>query len=237
MPAKNNNLLLLCASPLIALPMTHTPESNRKSKARYRECREWIRLAVEVVTLLIVGWYAVTNSLMYGEMVTANKQGKDAVAAAKTSADAAVGASRAWLIPIGQKANPVNGAFNIWIYFANEGKTPAIQIQGTEEYDVNSAREFGEGCESITTQWSETEAIKLPNEVFGLAASHIPSERGEKKRLLRIHGCVWYTDVITSTERSTEFCYMVTYMTNQFAVVIQCLPDPSNPRKPVLVFH
>src|SRR6266851_3489929 len=59
----------------------HSPNRDHETKYRCRERREWIKLTVEIVTLLLVGWYAVTNRLMYGQMVAANGHSKHAAEA------------------------------------------------------------------------------------------------------------------------------------------------------------
>lgn len=50
------------------------PPSQNKSKRRCREGREWVRLGVEILTLIVVGIYAVINHGMYAQMVQQNKQ-------------------------------------------------------------------------------------------------------------------------------------------------------------------
>jgi hypothetical protein len=98
------------------------PPRKNKSARRCREGREWIRLGVEVLTLIVVGIYAVINDGMYSQMVWQNKQARQQFKAAQrpyVTIGRPDGTFMAWKVLHGGQAGIVT------IYFQNIGNTIA----------------------------------------------------------------------------------------------------------------
>jgi hypothetical protein len=60
--------------------------------------------------------------------------------------------------------------------------------------------------------WKAESSIVLKDEPFLLTLQGTPAEwtapLTRNIRIMFVHGCIWYTDVVTNSERTTEFCYM-----------------------------
>jgi hypothetical protein len=127
--------------------------------------------------------------------------------ATEDTASAAVGANRAWVVPaaFSDSVEPIN------ITFQNAGKTPAVEVSATAEYDLAAATALENGCDRLkSTKWKSNASIVLGGSPFSITLQSVPPEwkapiADLSTRWLLIHGCVWYTDVLTNRQRTTEF--------------------------------
>jgi hypothetical protein len=128
--------------------------------------------------------------------------------ASKLSADAAVASTRAWLIPTKHIPDHEQPSVD----FVNAGKTPAVGMRSTQEFDVwpggdMPARKFP-GCPS----GNETAAHGpiQPDEHLPLTPP-FPLTEAQTNALkgpggVIIHGCLRYQNVVGGKEGLTEFC-------------------------------
>jgi hypothetical protein len=179
--------------------------------------RKWeVGFAGVVAAFAVV--LAIVSTAQWCAMLKANRSTRIAADAAKESADAAIAASRAWIVPI-QQTQGQKAAASINLYWKNAGKSPAVHISGTAEYLTPFPGKFRAGCGQLgKTGWKAQESMTLPEDTFSITLQNVPSDwkpppnsvitTKSKVGMLGIHGCVWYTDVLSSRERTTEFCYM-----------------------------
>jgi hypothetical protein len=129
--------------------------------------------------------------------------------AMQESADSEVSTNRAWMVPDAPPHNKrtIEEANLEW---HNAGKTPAIAVFSTTEYFIGEFPHQLRTCVEM-----ERKLKKQPMDIWqyegfiaesgryetGLA--HIPAWVGQQP--ISIHGCVWYTDIVSNTEKSTEF--------------------------------
>jgi hypothetical protein len=149
----------------------------------------------------------------------AKKQAKATVVAAKAakeSADAEVSANRAWIVPSGNKTWMVNNNFMGFEFdWINAGKTPAVHVRATEEFKTDPNAKFKQGCVTYDPKKGGEEQITpvvLPQQTFPIAPG-IPGEAFAwsegKSTIIQVHGCIRYVDVLTNSERYTDFCISV----------------------------
>jgi hypothetical protein len=179
----------------------------------------WTRGAVIAAII-----YATIAALQWCEM-------RKATVATEIAANAAVSASRAWMVPVGErKSNPATINF-VW---KNAGKSPAISVRATAEYATQEIRPaFVMGCDALLKHhgWMTQQSILLENDPFEITLQNMPADYQKmpipnSPNVVWIHGCVWYTDVLTNRTRTTEFCYTSLKFTPE-AVVTPCLEtDP-----------
>jgi hypothetical protein len=179
-------------------------------------------------------WYDLTNLVitvfaLFGLWYYACWAGVQGVAN-KESADAAVGASRAWMVPTGPTI--AREGSDIRLSFTNGGKTPAVHLSGTVEYEMEGEKwpAFEKGCGHLKAHpgsISVTYSLMLPNPdpnpkpdatkpftVGGFTDGGVPAAWQKpltgpyQRQDMWIHGCIWYTDVLTNKERTTEFMYL-----------------------------
>jgi hypothetical protein len=144
--------------------------------------------------------------------------------AMRESADASIAANRAWMLPVPLSATQVEpGDRPINLHWLNAGKSPAVNIYATAEYEIGSptVRTFklSEGCAYLkrrlnglkNTQWEKKMSLLVPGDRFDLELANTPTEWTAApttgNNALVAHGCIWYTDVLSNRERTTEFCY------------------------------
>jgi hypothetical protein len=138
----------------------------------------------------------------------------DAANAAKESADAAVAANRAILVPNGQASISTDTAGINWI---NLGKTPAMDIRYESE------------AVTVPIPWMVTGKpptlftlgcpLKSPNKYTERWLWQIPQEshpvqmpKAQKDRAIHVHGCFSYMDILANRRRGFEFCGSVVIM-------------------------
>lgn len=204
---------------------TTQPPSTGGNSRRRKACRYtrdpgmfWVAIA----TFLAVVIYA----------CYARQQAKAATAAAqaaKESADAEVSANRAWIVPSGHKLWMVNKDFMGFEFdWVNAGKTPAVHIRATEEFRTDPKATFKQGCITFDPMKGGEEQFTpylLPQQTFEITPN-IPGEAFAwsegKAPKIRVHGCIRYVDVLTNSERYTDFCFSVT-KTDKVRTVMPCL--------------
>jgi hypothetical protein len=188
----------------------------------YRFWHGWLALnfkdrAIIILDILGIGVvvaYTTVAALQWCAMLHANKLTKQSVDAARESADAAVAASRAWIMPTGSLGKTwwAKSFLAVELDWTNVGKSPAVRIRATAEYRVDlMGGPFNAGCVTPKkTGWETSEAVLLPSGEFRLTLQSLPRNWNGKAKILSIHGCIWYADVLTNQERTTEFCEEVT---------------------------
>jgi hypothetical protein len=142
-------------------------------------------------------------------------------AAMRDAAEASIGANRAWIVPAPTSGQPQPGDAPISLHWVNAGKSPAVNVYSTADFatlhgGADDADRFESGCTKLrkslnSKKWQVRTSLLLPGGTFEVPLSNAPPgwknpSAGDETRLL-VHGCVWYTDVLTSQERTTEFCY------------------------------
>lgn len=193
---------------------------------KWRECREWAGLGIEIFTLGAVIWYASIASNQWHGTIRANhlteqaleetkglaKTAAEQAIAAKTSAEAEAATTRAWIAVQGfppWKAVDQQ-TLHIEANFKNAGKTPAIDANAGFEfrYSADHVMPKFRGCPKFTDHYgtmSADQQIQLrrdhrlhPEELKAIV---------DHRASIYVHGCFQYRDVLKSKEpRLTEFC-------------------------------
>jgi len=141
--------------------------------------------------------------------------------AMRDAADASIAANRAWIVPVpmtSTQVEPWDRPVNL--HWLNAGKSPAVNVYGTAEYEVGRLPvrtvKFSEGCKDLKQRlkggmWEIKTSLVLPGSPFDFTLGNTPAEWGSTQAaqivVLVAHGCIWYTDVLSNRERTTEFCY------------------------------
>jgi hypothetical protein len=114
----------------------------------------------------------------------------------------------------------VSGQYSMDIAWTNAGKAPAFNVRMTAEYSTRQPVPlFKLGCDrlirNLDTEWYVRGDLVLPGESFDGAFDKVPPDWVNTVAVppslptLGVHGCIWYTDVLTNQQRSTEFCFTV----------------------------
>jgi hypothetical protein len=139
-------------------------------------------------------------------------QTKHAAEAAKESADSAVAANRAWIVADfpPQHKRVIEEANLEW---HNVGKTPAIGVSNWKEYFYGDLPAQMKSCVEAKTQaekrpmeFRQYQAFVGENGRYEIGLDHAPPWLGQQP--ISIHGCIWYTDISSRTEKSSEFFYL-----------------------------
>jgi hypothetical protein len=162
------------------------------------------RFFVELAALVVVSFYTLFTGIQTWKI-------RQSTNAATESADAAVATSRAWIVPA--ENPPQTNRLTVVLNWINAGKTPAVKLHATAEYPSNLGS-MTWGCDHLKkTNWDNRMPFLLPgtDKKFEFTLNELPAAwtQGDphSSQILNIHGCIWYTDVLTSRERDTEFCY------------------------------
>jgi hypothetical protein len=125
----------------------------------------------------------------------------------------------------------------------NAGKPPAIDLKVGEEYLSSFSMRKLPGCDVLKKSPAVAYWV-LQDGIFTDPLSDLPkswmnpeivttSQSQVKSATLNVHGCVWYTDITTNTERATEFCFE--------GVFIQAIKPKAEPARvffiPCLIFE
>jgi hypothetical protein len=209
--------------PLIA---TNGHTANRYKKKR--DTYDCVSLIIAIAGLFGLWYYAYWARLQAGGTIDAANAARISAEAAKIQADAAIGLSRAWMIPatwtLSTERYPDGSvAEHVEILWANVGHVPAIELDGTSETVVpkssllnfqtcpaNSAHDI----QAFMMPSDQTPNIKTLLSVRGL--SHpMPSEQWNKApQVFVVHQCVDYQDALSKNHWFTEFCLLVDNSTN-----------------------
>lgn len=131
--------------------------------------------------------------------------------AAQASANAVVSANRSWIVPdFPPQHKPSIEAANL--EWHNAGKTPAIAVSSWKEYFLGTMPQHLRSCgdieRDVKRQPSDSrqyQAFVAEGGKYEVGLDHAPAWRGQQP--IDIHGCIWYTDVSSNTEKSSEFFY------------------------------
>jgi hypothetical protein len=181
-------------------PPSERNDTNRSKDPtpRWKKIAE-IAVAVSTLGLLIVNIFQ-------------SRATRDAADAAKNAADSAVAANRPWIVADSppQHKRTIQEANLEW---RNAGKTPAVAVFSMVEYFLagfpRRLRTCSEMEIALKTQDRNTwqyQAFVAQDGRYETGLSNTPAWSGPAP--LNIHGCVWYTDVLSNTERTSEFFYM-----------------------------
>ena len=95
----------------------------------------------------------------------------------------------------------------------NAGKTPAIAVFSWKEYfsgefpkRMNTCVEAENTVNKQPTDARQYQAFIAQGERYEIGLDHAPPWVGQQP--IFIHGCIWYTDISSNTEKSSEFFYM-----------------------------
>jgi hypothetical protein len=140
------------------------------------------------------------------------------------SADSVVSANRPWIVP---DRPPQNKRFiqEANLEWHNAGKTPAVAVFSTLEYSMSEFPHRLRTCSEMEkalkkrplSTW-QYQGFVAQDGRYEIGLSNVPAWEGQAP--INIHGCVWYTDILSNTERTTEFFYVA--FQNKFA-----FPAPS----------
>jgi hypothetical protein len=193
---------------------------------------QWYTFGVGVLTFLVVSAYTTVAAFQWRAMQRSNRINRDVAKATQDSANAAVAASRSWIVPSGKTRTwivkpgnrPEYWAFEIeWV---NAGATPALNFESTAEYRLTDPPRFHAGCTVLEqSKWKSITFMILKGGTYTMPFQDLPPEWNVNRiGYLYVHGCIWYTDVLTNVRRTTEFYYEIA-RGHVFPVV---LPPPLN---------
>jgi hypothetical protein len=156
-----------------------------------------------------VNWMARTadqsSRNTYGEMENQSR-------ALRESADSEISANRAWIVPDlpPQHKGSIEEANLEW---HNAGKTPAVSVFSTAEYFTGELPRRLRTCVEMERtlkkqpidRW-QFQGFVAENGRYETGLGHAPAWVGQQP--IFVHGCVWYTDVLSGVERDTEFFFL-----------------------------
>ncbi|MGO9605403.1 MAG: hypothetical protein ACLQAT_18780 [Candidatus Binataceae bacterium] len=174
-------------------------------------CHRWYRatFAVQWIGVLVVLAYTTVTALQYAKMKTATE-------AAKESADAAVAASRAWIIFKDFRTVMSSGNLVILQNYENAGKTPALDAFTGFQYKTaqpNQSPPRFDDCDKVDLRREGFDPPNIPFMAAGQPFSINSPLNAEETKLAQksvgtfyIHECIRYHDVLSSKERLMELC-------------------------------
>jgi hypothetical protein len=193
-------------------PEHHAAEASQKKNtflARLGNDFQKPRFYLEIAALIGLFCYVHSASIQ----ANANKKAADA---AKQSADAAVAATRAWIVFKNFEKAISNGRIVIIQNYENGGKTPAINAFTGFQYKI--AETYGypprfDKCEKLDLRQAGTSPPNIPYMAAGEPFSINEPLNDEETRLAQkgpgwfyIHECIRYHDVLSTTEHLMELC-------------------------------
>jgi hypothetical protein len=169
-------------------------------------------------------WQAIANINWMAR--TAEQSSKDTLAQMKSqsqemrrSADSVISANRAWIVP-GTPPQNKRAIQEANLEWHNAGKTPAVAVFSTAEYFVaefplrlRTCAEIERALKALPLNTWQYQGFVAQDARYETGLANTPPWNGPAP--LDIHGCVWYTDILSNTERTTEFFYTAFY--NKFA--------------------
>ena len=136
------------------------------------------------------------------------------------SANSIVSANRAWIVPDfpPQNKTTIEEANLDW---HNAGKTPAISVFGWKEYFTGNFPRQMRTCSEMASLVrkqafgsKQYQSFVAEGGRYTVGLDHAPGWSGQQP--LNIHGCIWYTDISSNTEKSSEFFYLAFQNKNSF---------------------
>ena len=139
--------------------------------------------------------------------------------AMRESADSQVASNRAWLVPDLPPRNlkKIEDAIITW---RNIGKTPATNVFFWREYfqgaifpsRLPTCNEMESTVKKKPLNEREFQAFVAEGGTYIFGFINPPPWPGPQQPFISIHGCVWYTDIASNTEKSVEFFYLASQM-------------------------
>jgi hypothetical protein len=219
--------------PVVRPEINTSPPISTEQEAREarNEKRDKWKVRIEAATFLSVLAYAIINWNMLCKMTEANKTASDSFAktlcqmqaqtkAQQDAANSVLSANRPWIVPRPPPHNKrtIQEANLEWY---NAGKTPAVGVFSTAEYFVaefprklRSCLELEKDIKRQPLGTWQYAAFVAQDGRYETGLQNTPPWNGPAP--LNIHGCVWYTDILSNTERTTEFFYVAFY--NRFGL-------------------
>lgn len=130
----------------------------------------------------------------------------------KRSADSEVAANRAWIVPDfpPQHKRVIEEANLEW---HNAGKTPAIAVSSWKEYFTGEIPKTTRNCSEMERVARAQPQVSRQYQAFvseggryEIGLDQAPPWTGQQP--IYIHGCIWFTDISSNTEKSSEFFYI-----------------------------
>jgi hypothetical protein len=131
--------------------------------------------------------------------------------AMRDSANSEIASNRAWVVPDfpPQHKKTIQEANLEW---HNAGKTPAISVFSWKEYFVPVLPRQMRTCTAVVgsvrkqpSNLRQYQAFVPEGGKYEIGLDNTPAWNGQQP--ISIHGCIWYTDVSSNTEKSVEFFY------------------------------
>lgn len=102
--------------------------------------------------------------------------------------------------------------------FRNIGNTPATDIFVWREYfqdgvfpsQMPTCDEVEGGVKKTPTYTRQFKAFVAEGDKYEFSLSGVPEWKGTDP--ISIHGCIWYTDIASNSEKSVEFFYIAIQM-------------------------
>jgi hypothetical protein len=163
-----------------------------------------------------INWMARTTDQSSKDTLAQMKAQSEAM---QRSANSVVSANRPWVVPDfpPQHKRTIQEANLEW---HNAGKTPAVSVFSTTEYFIaefpHRLRTCAEMERKLRKQPLSTwqfQGFVAQDGRYETGLANTPTWVGQAP--INIHGCVWYTDILSNTQRTTEFFY--TAFQNRFA--------------------
>lgn len=181
--------------------IVHPPTDSHKSDNGGGQKRAWWEKAAVCIAfgLLVLNFFQMRAT-------------QNAADAAKRSADSGIASNRAWVVPDSppQHKRVIEEANLEW---HNAGKTPAIGVFSWKEYfsgkfpgRMNTCTESESVAEKQPLDSRQYQAFVSEGGRYEIGLDHAPDWVGQQP--IFIHGCIWYTDISSNTEKSSEFFYV-----------------------------
>jgi hypothetical protein len=128
------------------------------------------------------------------------------------SAGSEIATNRAWIVPDfpPQHKRTIQEANLDW---HNAGKTPAISVFSWKEYFTGGFPHQMRTCAMVAsvvkkqpTDLRQYQPFVSEGGRYTIGLDRAPSSFGQQP--ISIHGCIWYTDISSNTEKSSEFFYL-----------------------------
>lgn len=201
-PANHIEPLIVTIEPQTKNKYSYEAKSYRLERARYRLEKKAYRTAHWTMVFLLI-YTGFTLIIVVSSIFATYHAGR--------SADYQVAANRAWIVPEPPPQNKrvIQEANLEW---HNVGKTPALAVFSGKEYFIGELPRHLRTCAEIEREvkrqpvstW-QYQAFVAEGGRYEIGLDNTPAWTGAAP--LNIHGCIWYTDILSKMQRSTEFFY------------------------------